>query len=324
MKNKIAILGSGAMGTACGTILNENDHEVIIYGIDNVELEDLKNGFNKKYFGKSKISKFDVTNDLNKAIENANFIVIAIPSQFIPEVFLELVSKIKNETVIINVAKGFWPNSNDFVHAKMAEYAKSNKYIEGIVSLVGPSFAVDIINKNITIINSVCENINLALKVKKIFANSWFGVVLNDDVIGAEIGSTYKNVLAIASGMAEALGYSTNTQAALLAMGLKEMQKYAQFLGAKSKTVYDLCGLGDLILTGLSEKSRNYTFGKNFFNKENDSKNITVEGLRTLEHIYNQIKDNQKIKLPLINGLYKIVYNMENPKKIIEDLIKSI
>ncbi|AZZ65483.1 NAD(P)H-dependent glycerol-3-phosphate dehydrogenase [Metamycoplasma phocicerebrale] len=324
MENKIAILGSGAMGTACASILKENKQNVIIYGINDQELDDLKKGYNSKYFQNKKLYEFEVTKNLEEAIKEANYILIAIPTKFIPDVFFDLVKKINNKTIIINVSKGFWPNSTDFIHTKMDKIIKENPNIEGIVSLIGPSFAIDIINKNITLINSVSKDIQLAKKVKKLFSNEWFGVIINNDVIGAEVGSTFKNVIAIASGMAEGLGYSTNTQAALLTIGLKEMQKYSLSLGARPETIYELSGLGDLILTGLSDKSRNYCFGKSFFNKKIDENAITIEGLKALEYIYAQNKDNNKIKLPLINGLYKIVYNKENPKEIIKGLMKNL
>ncbi|WP_330463622.1 NAD(P)H-dependent glycerol-3-phosphate dehydrogenase [Metamycoplasma gateae] len=325
MINKIAILGSGAMGTACGNILLENNHDVIFYGINDNELNDLKNGFNKKYFSNPLFGKFKTTKNLEKAVVDANFIIIAIPSKFIPDVFEKLLNLINKKTIIINVAKGFWPNTNDFIHSKMEKLSSNNKYVIDIVSLLGPSFAIDIINKNITIVNAISKNLVSANKVKKIFSNDWFGVSTNNDVIGAEIGSSFKNILAIASGMMEGLGYSTNTQAALLTFGLKEMKKYAMFLNANVETVYDLCGVGDLILTALSEKSRNYRYGKMFFKNKIDDNLVTVEGLYSLKHVYNQIKkENKKIKLPLIEAIYNLVYNKDNPKKIIKNLMKKI
>ncbi|MGX9388834.1 NAD(P)H-dependent glycerol-3-phosphate dehydrogenase [Mycoplasma sp. 1781] len=324
MKKRIAILGSGAMGTACGNVLAENGHDVIFYGINDNELQDLEKGFNKKYFDNKLITNFKTTKILEKAIENVEFIIIAIPSRFIPPVFEELIKLIKNDVTIINVIKGFWPNTNSFVHNKMAEMAKDNTNIKGITSLIGPSFAIDIINKHITIVNVVSKDINKANEVKTIFTNDWFAVSAIDDVIGAEIGSIYKNILAIASGIIASLGYSTNTQAALLTMGLKEMVKYGKFLGAKTETIYDLCGLGDLILTGLSEKSRNYQYGLNFLKNKIDDSQTTVEGLYALKYIYHQNISKNKLNLPLIEGIYKIVYNKENPQIIINSLIKRV
>lgn len=324
MKNKIAILGSGAMGTACANVLAENNNDVIIYGIDNNELNDLNKGFNKKYFENKLEKNFKTTTNLEEAIDHANFIIIAIPTKFIPDVFNKLIELIKYKTVIINVSKGFWPETNYFVHNKMESLSFENNNIKGVVSLIGPSFAVDIINKQITIVNAVSKELKIAKKVKQLFSNSWFGVSINDDVIGAEIGSTYKNILSIASGMAVGLGYSTNTQAALLTMGLKEMAKYANFLGARIETIYDLCGLGDLMLTGLSEKSRNYQYGINFFKNKLDDNKTTVEGLYALKYIYEQNISKNKLNLPLIEGIYKIVYNKENPNKIINNLMKKI
>ncbi|ENY54177.1 Glycerol-3-phosphate dehydrogenase [NAD(P)+] [Metamycoplasma alkalescens 14918] len=324
MKQKIAILGSGAMGTACANVLGENNHDVIIYGINQEELNDLATGYNHKYFATKLVSKFNTSNDLKKTLENVNYVIIAIPTKFIPDVFYQVINLVKKQTIIVNLSKGFWPDSNDFIHTRMEKLATKNKKIQGVVSLIGPSFAIDIVNKNITIINAVSNNINLAKKVKKIFSNQWFGVAITNDVIGAEIGSTFKNVLAIGSGLIAGMGYSTNTQTAFLTYGLKEIKNYALYCNANIDTVYDLCGLGDLMLTGLFEKSRNYMYGKNFFKNKLDDNFVTVEGLYALKYIYKQIKNNKSIKLPLIESLYKIIYNKVEPRKIITKLMKEI
>ncbi|ENY68703.1 Glycerol-3-phosphate dehydrogenase [NAD(P)+] [Metamycoplasma auris 15026] len=322
--NKIAILGSGAMGTACASVLVENKQDVVIYGINNNELNDLKSGYNQKYFGNKFISKFKVSFDLKEALRDANFVVIAIPTKFIEDVFAQIVSLINKKAIIINLSKGFWPNSHEFVHERMEKIAASNKKVLGVVSMIGPSFAIDIVNKNITVINAVSKDIKLAKKVKNIFANDWFGISINDDVIGAEIGSTFKNILAIGSGLVAGMGYSINTQASMLTYGLKEIKKYALYRKAKLETIYDLCSLGDLILTGLSEKSRNYQYGLHFFNDKIDDSKITVEGLYALKYIYNELKNIKELKLPLIESIYEIIYNKKNPDTIIKQLLKKI
>ncbi|PZW01436.1 glycerol-3-phosphate dehydrogenase (NAD(P)+) [Metamycoplasma auris] len=322
--NKIAILGSGAMGTACASVLVQNNQNVTIYGIDQSELNDLRDGYNRKYFGDKFIYKFKTSSNLENTLKDANFVIIAIPTRFIEDIFKDIVSLINKKAIIINLSKGFWPNSNEFVHERMEKLSSANKKIMGIVSMIGPSFAIDIVNKNITIINAVSRDIKLAKKIKNIFSNDWFGISINDDVIGAEIGSTFKNILAIGSGLVAGMGYSINTQASLLTYGLKEIKKYALYRHAKNETIYDLCSLGDLILTGLSEKSRNYQYGKHFFNDRLDDNKITIEGLYALKYIYKELKNIKNLKLPLIESIYEIIYNKKNPDTIIKQLIKKV
>ncbi|TPE57351.1 NAD(P)H-dependent glycerol-3-phosphate dehydrogenase [[Mycoplasma] falconis] len=320
---KITILGSGAMGSACASILANNKHEVIIYGIDNQELTDLQNGKNSRYFKEIELPKFKTTTDLDLAIENADYILFAIPTKFIPAIFELVVSKIKNKTTIINVAKGFWPEKNISVHEQMQNLTVLNDHIKGIVSLIGPSFAIDMVAKNITLIDAVSTDLKIAQDVQKLFSNSYFRVYTQTDVKGAETGSIFKNMYAIAAGLAVALGYSTNTQVALLTKGLQEMSVYNKFIGGKENTIYGLTGLGDLILTALSEKSRNYQYGLNFFNNNFSALTNTVEGLKSIEIVYDKYVATKVLNLPIVEALYEIIYKKTNPKKVIENLMNK-
>ncbi|BDX52669.1 NAD(P)H-dependent glycerol-3-phosphate dehydrogenase [Metamycoplasma equirhinis] len=318
---KILVLGSGGMGTACASVLVNNGHDVTIYGIEEAELNDLTSGKNLKYFPDVfDLPKFKVSNNILSSLENVEYVLFAIPTKFISEVFKKVISNLSNKAVIINVAKGFWPGTNFSVHEQMITLTKENQFVKGIVSLIGPSFAIDIVKKNITAISAVSYDIELASEIQKIFSNDSFRVYSQLDVKGAEIGSIFKNIIAIASGMAEGLGYSTNTQVAIITRGINEMKLYNNLKGGKEETIYGLTGLGDLILTALSSKSRNYTFGKNFFDKNFDSSKITIEGLKSIEVIYNEFIKNKILKLPIVEALYKIIYL----KLDVHDVIKSL
>lgn len=322
MSEKITILGSGAMGTACATVLADNQHNIKVYGIDLTELSDLEQGKNSKYFSEDlNIPKLKTTTDLDEAIEDVDYILFAIPTKFVPSVFELVASKVKNKVTIINVSKGFWPESNLSVHEKMEELTKLNKNIKGIVSIIGPSFAIDMVKRNITLVDAVSENIELAQKVQYLFSNEYFRVYTQNDVKGAEAGAIFKNMIAIASGMLEALGYSTNTQVALLTRAMNEIKQYTEYIGGNKDTIYGLTGLGDLMLTALSDKSRNYTFGKNYFNKDFDSQRMTIEGLKSIDIIYNLYIKDQTLELPIIESLYKIIYLKNDAKQVIDNLM---
>ncbi|AXE60726.1 glycerol-3-phosphate dehydrogenase [[Mycoplasma] phocae] len=322
MRQKVAILGSGGMGTACATVLEDNNHNVIIYGVDHQELEELKNGKNSKYFSdKINLPKFQTTANIDEAIQDADYILFAIPTQFIEDVFKSVISKITKPTIFINVSKGFWPDTAVSVYDEMSKLIKTNSNITGVVSLIGPSFAIDIVERHITLVDAVAYNKNIAKKVQKLFSNEWFRVYTQNDVKGAEVGAIFKNIISIASGMAEGLGYSTNTQVALVSRSINEILTYNKYVGGKKSTIFGLSGIGDLILTALSPKSRNYTFGKNFFSNTKETNNKTVEGLRSIKVIYENYIKNGRLELPIVEALYKIIYMKNNIKEVIKSLM---
>ncbi|RMA77454.1 glycerol-3-phosphate dehydrogenase (NAD(P)+) [Metamycoplasma subdolum] len=323
MNKKILVIGSGAMGTACANILVDNKQEVLIYGVCEKEINELREGKNLTYFDeKTKLNKFDTTLNLKEALKDVRYILLAVPSKFIPDVVSEIKKYVQNKVLLINVAKGFWPNETKTVHTKLDEISKKFELFEGVVSLMGPSFASEIVNRKITFIDAVSHSLKFAQEVQKLFSNEYLRVYTQDDIIGAEVGAIYKNMLAIASGLIVALGYNINTQAALLTRGFKEMKRYCKFVGGKIETLSGLTGLGDLILTALSDKSRNYKFGLNFFKDSENKNNITVEGINSIKTIYENYVVTNKLNLPIIDALYKAVFLKKEPENIIKILMK--
>ncbi|WP_412031310.1 NAD(P)H-dependent glycerol-3-phosphate dehydrogenase [Metamycoplasma buccale] len=322
VKNKIAVIGSGAMGTACAMILAENKHDVIIYGIDKEEINQLKVGKNTKYFDEETyLPHFNTTLNLIEALDNANYVLLAVPTKFMPNVYKDVIANLNTDAIIINVSKGFWPNTTFSMHEGLAKYSEQKKHIKGIVSLIGPSYATEIVKRTITLVSAVDNNKNNVKLVQKLFSNKYFRVYGQNDIKGAETGAIFKNMLAIANGMLEGLGYKINTQAALITRGLQEMIAYCKYVGGKLKTLFGLTGVGDLILTSLSENSRNYTYGKNFFKNKTIDTNITVEGLQSIKIIYENIIVKKILDLPIIEALYQIIYNQRDVYDTINDLL---
>lgn len=318
---KITIIGSGAMGSACANILVDNRHDVTIYGIDQNELDDLQNGKNSKYFGDIELNKFKTTSNLKEALDKTEFVVLAIPTKFIASVYQDILNNLNSKAVIINVCKGFWPNTTKSLHAMLKIKAKNNEKIVDVVSLIGPSFAIEIVKRAITFVDAVGNNILYIQIVQNLFSNDYFKILVQTDVKGAEIGSIYKNIIAIASGMLVGLGYNINTQAALITMSLREIKKYCNYKKAKISTIYGLCGLGDLILTSTSDKSRNFSYGMNLaLNKPYE--NITVEGVASIKNIYENICKKNILHLPIVTMLYEVIFLHKEPQKSVNELIK--
>lgn len=262
--NNILIIGSGAMGTAIANVLYDNKqkhypiNEVTIYGIDQDELNSLSHGHNFKYFPNLQLHKFDVTNNLELALKNKHYIIIAIPSFAIANLLTKISKYLNKKTIIINLAKGFNLETKKSIHEMIVN---SLPQIQNIVSLIGPSHAEEIVLRKLTVINAVSINAMLNKKVIKLFANDYFMIKNEQDVVGANVCALYKNIVAIASGMLDYLSNSINTKAALLTFGLEEMALFTKALGGNPKTVFGLNGVGDLIVTATSHLSRNYNFG---------------------------------------------------------------
>ena len=323
MKSKITVIGSGAMGTAISKVLYDSGNKnIVIYGINKDELNELKQGKNTKFFpADSKIPKFNVNEDLKDSLKDAKYIIMAIPSNVFDIVFQKVLFNISSDVIIINLSKGFYPNSNDSLYEGMSQISKGNDKIKGLVSLIGPSHAEEIIKEHPTVISLVGKNKKIMKEIQGFINNKYFKTDIETDVKGAQIGAAYKNVLAIASGMCSGIGYGINTISVLLTRGLDEMIRFNKVMHGKKKTIIGLTGLGDLIATATSDLSRNFSFGKEFALNEKkviDSDN-TTEGLVALNYIYKIGKDKQ-LNLPIVNLLYEIIYNNVEIKKIINIL----
>ncbi|NQZ65977.1 MAG: NAD(P)H-dependent glycerol-3-phosphate dehydrogenase [Mycoplasmatales bacterium] len=325
MKNKITVIGSGAMGTAVSKVIYDSQNkDITIYGVDKKEMEDLKEGKNTKYFPESvKLPRFNVDYNISSALKDAKYIILAVPSKFMDIVLENVVNNINSEVILINVAKGFFPKTKISLHAGIKEKTKDNKLIKGVVSLIGPSHAEEIVLGMPTAVSVVDTDKKILLEVQKLFNNDYFRTYIQTEVKGAEVGAAYKNVLAIASGISFGLGYGINTRAALLTRGIAEMLRFNEIMGGESKTIMGLTGIGDLIVTATSKLSRNYNYGISLAKKgvaEKDP-NITVEGIYALK-VINDISLEKKIDLPIVNCLHEIIFENKDVNSAIELLWK--
>lgn len=329
MKNEITILGTGAWGTALANVLLENNNIVKMWGIDSDEIHDLKNQLNKKYYGLKKLVKKPhlVTTNLKEAISDSKIILLAIPSKFLIKTLEEVKKIIKNKKIIlINVAKGIDPETKLF----WSQIIKKtfNKNLNGLVSLLGPSFASEVFDKELTVINAVSSNLKALKIVTQLFCNKYFKLVPIQNEIGADIFAALKNVAAIGTGIIYQLHPSINTRSAILACAFKEIYQIYQRIVNENKPSnigYELCAIGDLTLTCTSEKSRNFSFGleigKNGFKKTIAKNNKTVEGYVAAK-IINEILTDKKIKAPIITAIYNILYKNADHKKLSKIITK--
>lgn len=322
---KIAVMGTGSWGTALAQVLADNQNDVILYGINPAEIDDINiNHQNSKYFDCMISEKLHATGDI-KDIEDADIVLLAVPTIAIESTAKKVFDVVQKKIYVINVAKGFHPITHERLSVVIEKASDPNK-LKGIISLIGPSHAEEVILRKLTCLNAVSNDIEAAKVIQKLFSNDYFRVYTNTDVIGAEIGVAVKNVMAIASGILEGSGQGDNARAALMTRGLAEMSRFGISYGGKFETYLGLDGVGDLIVTCTSTHSRNFMAGFEIgktqdaatFMKNNTK---TVEGILACKVVHDEAI-LRNISMPITDQVYAVLYEGKNPNDAISDLMK--
>lgn len=326
MNNKIGIIGSGSWATALANVLADNNFSPFLYTRKEEVFNEINNNHtNSKYFNDLKLNK-NVIATLDKSIfKETDYILICIPSKNIDDL-ISYIPYFKTDVLFINATKGFDSNTGLGIYQKEIDiFKKANLKIKGLVSLLGPSFASEVMEKQYTCITSTSKNEKNNKIVQKMFSNNYFRVYTNRDIVGCETSAGMKNIIALATGISKGLGLKTNSLAALITRGLNEIKKYGLKNKAKEKTFFSLACIGDLFLTCSSDESRNYQagymIGKNDSAKEFLKNNkMTVEGIEACKIIYKKSKE-MNISLPITEGIYKIIFEDYKPSEILKSLM---
>lgn len=320
---KVTILGTGAYGLALSGILAENKNEVVMWTRFEEEKKILlETKKSPKLEGFVLDDSIAIECDLEKAVKDSELIVIAIPTAFVTDVCKELKNYIKQNQYICIASKGIEQGTCLFIHDMIKKHIKTKK----IGAISGPSFAIDLVHKVPVGLSVASKSKKTREVIMKAFTNDHFKLYPTTDIIGIEVCGAVKNIIAIASGMIDGLGYPISTQALLITQSLHDIKALIHALGGSKKTILSFAGFGDILLTCTSEKSRNYSFGRLIgagASKEEieEYKNkITIEGLYTLKSIHKLIR-KKKIKIPTIDIIYDIVFKDKKIDKLIEYLM---
>lgn len=324
--SKIAVLGTGSWATALSQVLVDNHHEVLMYGINDEEINDINEHHrNDKYFDVDLSHEIKATRCLKETLEGADYILITVPTQFVRSLLTEVKQYLTNKVVIINASKGFDNVHNMRMSETIREVIPESLRYE-VVSLIGPSHAEEVVLRMLTLVCAVSIDLEIAKTVQHLFSNQYFRVYRLDDEIGAEYSVALKNVIALASGCIAGLGYGDNTRAALITRGLAEIVRYGQVKGGKFETYLGLTGLGDLVVTCSSKFSRNYQAGYQI-GSENDATKFmnentkTVEGIRTCKVVHDDLVNYPGLEMPITSAIYRVLYEGANPKQEIHSLM---
>ncbi len=324
---KAAVLGTGSWGTALAQVLDDNGHNVTMYGIDLDEICEINERHtNSRYFHGIKLSQsIKATNDPALAMADSELVLITVPTKFVSDALNTIKPYVKEGTLVINASKGFDINTDKRMTETVRDILGS-RGIKPVVSVIGPSHAEEVILRRVTCICSVSSDTEAAQLAQQIFSNNYMRLYVNNDEIGAEYAVAIKNVIALASGMLCGLGYGDNSRAALVTRGLAEMMRYCTAKGGKADTCCGLAGIGDLMVTCFSPHSRNYQAGCIIGQDDSamgflrDNKK-TVEGVYSCKVIYEDAKANFSFDLPIITGIYDILFNGKHPSDALHDLM---
>ncbi len=322
---RIAVIGSGSWGTALANILATNNHDVVIWGKSEAEIEEIdKHKTNSKYFENVKLNSNLKATTSFESLHDMDIFLLAVPSIAIEEVCQKISNIIDKKVIIINVAKGFHPVTHDYLMDVIRKNIPKDK-LQAVVSLIGPSHAEEVVIGQLTAVNAVSKDLEAATIVQDLFSNDTFRVYTNDDEIGSQIGVAIKNIIALASGVAKGLGHGDNARAALITRGLAEMSRYGVYFGGRMETFLGLCGVGDLVVTASSEHSRNfqagYLVGKdNGLKTYNESYDKTVEGVFAAKIVHDVALENN-IEMPITAQVYEVFYNSKSPEIAIKELM---
>ncbi|MBT8125561.1 MAG: NAD(P)-dependent glycerol-3-phosphate dehydrogenase [Gammaproteobacteria bacterium] len=304
-----AVLGAGSWGTALAIQLANNGHQVRAWDHDEELISALNaDNENKRYLPGNKFpTKLTAEHNLATAINHADFILSVVPS-YAMRVVCEQLAALQHTNKFIWASKGFEKQTKMMMHQVVEDVL--GKDIQSAV-LSGPSFAKEVADSLPTAVTLASNDIGYAKELATYFHSDNFRVYVSDDVIGVELGGTVKNVLAIAAGIVDGLGFGANARAALVTRGLAEMIRLGVALKANPKTLMGLAGIGDLVLTCTDDQSRNRRLGLALAQGKKaqqymDELGQAVEGFHAAQVIHEIAKDNG-VEMPICEKVWKVL-----------------
>lgn len=307
----IAVLGAGSWGTALAMLLARAGHEVVLWAHNQKHADAMvEAGYNERYLpGASFPEGLLVSGDLASVLERTELVLIVVPSHAFQAVLFSVLEH-KTPKYLAWATKGLEPVGHQLLH-KVAEKLLPKETKMAVIS--GPTFAKEVAKGLPTAVTVASSSSSFAAELADLLGDDeGFRAYTSDDVIGVEVGGAAKNVLAIAAGIADGLGFGANTRAALISRGLAEMTRLGVELGGKRDTFMGLAGLGDLVLTATDNQSRNRRFGLALAQNKGAQQakeeiGQVVEGEKTAKEIYHLAKQYQ-VDMPITEQVYRVLY----------------
>ncbi|MXQ52246.1 NAD(P)H-dependent glycerol-3-phosphate dehydrogenase [Shimazuella alba] len=322
---QIAVIGAGSWGTVLANVLADNGHDVTLWA----RKEEIANEINTFHRNHAYLVEAEfhpnltASSSLEAVVKNKEVVLFVVPSHAMRDMLIKIKPYVRTDALLIHATKGFeqesWKRMSEVIAEELPEWH------DKIVVLSGPSHAEEVIRRSPTtvVVASSCQD--SAELTQTIFINSYFRVYTNPDVVGVEIGGALKNIIALATGLADGLGYGDNARAALMTRGLAEIARVGSAMGAEPITFVGLAGVGDLIGTCTSKHSRNWragyaiSQGKSLSEVLSEMK-MVVEGVKTTR-AGHALKEKYNIEMPITEQLYAVLFQDKDPKLAVEDLM---
>lgn len=326
MVEKIAVIGGGSWGTTLAALLADKGHDVTLW----VYEDDLAGRMrdtrvNDLYLPGFKLPEnLRVDSRLGETVKDKDIIVTVTPSHVTRNVLTGLLPEIREGAIFVSASKGI-ENDTLMTMNDVMEDVLPKGFHHRLAFLSGPSFAKEVCKKMPTAVSVASRSPETALRVQNIFNCDYFRVYTNPDVIGVELGGALKNVIAIAAGCSDGLGYGHNTRAALITRGLSEIARLGMAMGANPLTFSGLSGMGDLVLTCTGELSRNRTVGFRLGQGATlkdilSEMKMVAEGVKTTKSAYD-LSQKYSVTMPITEQVYKLLYEEKEPAQVVRDLM---
>jgi glycerol-3-phosphate dehydrogenase (NAD(P)+) len=323
----IGVVGAGSWGTALADLLARNGHRVTLWAYESDLVERMrKSRENDLYLPDISLQEsLSFTSDLAELAAGRELVLLVPPSQLMRRVFRQLLPHLEEDVLLVSASKGI----ENGTLMKMSQVLEEELARAGrrarLAFLSGPSFAREVAKGLPTAVVAASRDQAVAEIVQRVFSGERFRVYTNRDVIGIEFGGSLKNVMALAAGIADGLGFGSNTRAALITRGLSEMTRLGVAAGAETRTFAGLAGMGDLVLTCTGDLSRNRSVGLEL-GRGRSLKEIlagmtmVAEGVKTTISTY-QLAARLKVEAPITEQVYKILEEGKDPRQAVSDLL---
>jgi glycerol-3-phosphate dehydrogenase (NAD(P)+) len=323
MSTRIGVFGAGSWGTALAILLARNGHHVALWGRDPERIERMRaEGCNSYYLPQVSFPPgLNLTAVLDEALRGVELALVVVPSEAFRGFLRDLRSAIAPGVPVVWATKGLEPASGKLLH----QVGREELDVRPTAVISGPTFAREVAAGMPTAITAASESAELAGRLAALLHGQTFRVYTSSDVVGVETGGALKNVLAIAAGVADGLGFGANTRAALITRGLVEIVRLGERLGGNRDTFMGLAGLGDIVLTCTDDQSRNRRFGLALGQGEGVEEALeaigqVVEGMRTAR-IAHVIAQRNGIEMPICEQVHRVIYDGVSAREAVHALL---
>ncbi|MCL2349998.1 MAG: NAD(P)-dependent glycerol-3-phosphate dehydrogenase [Defluviitaleaceae bacterium] len=320
---KITVIGFGSWGIALACLLEKNGHSVIMWEPNEAlaQILDSQRENTRSLPGITIPRTIKITSVAEEAA-GSDVLVVVLSSKDIPDAMPKITPYLKKGQILANASKGLIKDREMRITEFLQELAPECE----IACLSGPSHAEEVSRFLPTFVVAASRNIEVAQRLQNIFTGQFFRVYTSTDIIGVELGGVLKNVIALAAGVCDGLGFGDNTKAGLMTRGIAEMSRLGIAMGADEQTFAGLSGIGDLIVTCTSEHSRNRRAGLLLAQDKNvqevlDTVNMAVEGINTAKTV-KSMADKHGIDMPIVEQINKILYENKSPRDVVADLMQ--